>query len=96
MTRRRVERLEDRAGTGRAAWAAEAATGERLALEAVRGDARQAEAVRLAFAGFRAAYRPGAGGEEKDRAADAALDVLEEGLDPDAFALALALLSGAG
>ncbi|MDL2343106.1 hypothetical protein QOL99_02965 [Deinococcus sp. MIMF12] len=98
MTRRRLERLEDRAGLGRAAWAAEAAKGERLALEAVRargGDARQVEAVRRAFAGFRAVWRPGASGEEKARAADVALDVLEEALDPAAFALALALLSAA-
>lgn len=41
------------------------------------------------------AWRAGVGGEEKDRAADLALHMLEEGLDPDAFALALALLNGA-
>lgn len=97
MTRRRVERLEDRAGVGRAAWAWEAATCEGAALEAVRlrgGDAGQGQAVRAAFLTFRGAYRPGAGLAGLERAADALFDELEAALDPDAFAWALALMVG--
>lgn len=97
MTRRRVERLEDRAGVGRTAWAWEAATGERAALEAVRlmgGDTGQGQAVRAAFLAFRGAYRPGAGVAGLEEAADTLFDDLEAALDPDAFACALALIVG--
>lgn len=93
--RRRVERLEDRAGVGRAAWAREAATGEGAALEAMRltgGDTAQGQAVRAAFAAFRRAYEPGVGVAGLGEAADALFDELEIALDPDSFAYALALM----
>ena len=98
MTRRRVERLEDRAGVGRAAWAWEVATCEGAALEAVRlrgGDTGQGQAVRAAFLAFRRAYRPGAGVAGLEAAGDILFNELEAGLDPDSFACALALMVGA-
>jgi hypothetical protein len=91
MTRRRVQRLEDQAGTGRAAWARWAAAGLGAALEAA-GPAH-APTVRRVFASFRGEYAPGADPHE---GADRALDTLHEALPRDVYACCLAHLMRTG
>ncbi|CAM3623677.1 hypothetical protein [Deinococcus frigens] len=95
MTARRLAKVEAAAGVGRTAWQHEARRGLALALEAVGlcgGDVGSVEAVRVAFAVFHSAYRPGAGRRDMEAAAEVTLYQLWAVLDGPTFEMVLSVM----